>query len=347
MMTRKTAEQIKEEILSCLNDRPLSIEQIRIKVDSNWSTVNNYLDELAKEEKVKELISTEKIKIFKRTYYPVFYGLPIAKKYREETLFIAAEIVKEWKIKYNGELPLNTTLQKVAVEVIKECNLNLPVLPLHYGLVTAVALKPSELKENTYTWTGNIKKEWLIKFIKNEVPKHKNNASDEEDAQYNKYGLKLFQTRKEIVNLFKKSVDNINLEEVDKKILRMSFLLSTDNLEVYNLFDRFVSSSIIIFMSKEPKKNLSEIREAFDTLWELITSDMFLKDARKFVLPEDISLFELIKSFHLNSKICTSEERVSNLESVSGSINPDELDVPMDEESIEIRKIMTKGLGRE
>ena len=70
---------------------------------------------------------------------------------------------------------------------------------------------------------------------------------------------------------------------------------------------------------------------------------MFLKDAKKFILPEDTSLFELIKSFHLNSKMCTAEERVSNLESIVKSINPDELDVPMDKESIEIRRIMAEG----
>ena len=58
MIIRKTAKQIQEEILSCLNEGPLSIEQVRIKVESNWSTVNNYLEDLGKNGKVKEIISS-------------------------------------------------------------------------------------------------------------------------------------------------------------------------------------------------------------------------------------------------------------------------------------------------
>ena len=49
MVIRKTSPQIKEEILSILNEGPHSIEQLRIKLDSNWSTTNNYLQELSKE----------------------------------------------------------------------------------------------------------------------------------------------------------------------------------------------------------------------------------------------------------------------------------------------------------
>lgn len=345
-MIKKSREEIIASILSFLDEKPLSIQQISEKVGSNWTTINEILEQLKTEGKVKDVVSTDKIKIIKRTDYPVFYGIPIKKEYQEQTLFIASEIAKEWKEKNNGKLPLNTTLQKVAVDVIKKCNLNLPVLPLHYGLVTALAIKPEEQINKDYQWKGHGEKSFIIKMIKEEVQKHKNKASEEEDLQYAKYNLKLFQTRKEIVNLFKESLEKIDIKELDKKILKMSFLLPTDSLEVYDLFDRFVSSSIIIFMGKKPKKNLSEIRETFDTLWDLITSDMFLKEARKFILPKDIQLFELIRSFHLNSKISASEERLSNLESLSGSISPDELNVPMDETSIEIRRIMAEGLGR-
>ena len=45
--------------------------------------------------------------------------------------------------------------------------------------------------------------------------------------------------------------------------------------------------------------------------------------------------------------MCTSDERVSNLESIANSINPDDIDVPMDEESIEIRRILIEGIERE
>ena len=144
-----------------------------------------------------------------------------------------------------------------------------------------------------------------------------------------------------------KNGDKLNIKKLDDCLFKLYFLLPTDNSEVYNLFDNFLSSCTILFISKKPKKSINEIREAFDILWDLITTSMFLKNARKFVSPEDISLFELIRSFHLNSKMCTAEERVSNLESIASSINPDELDVPMDKDSIEIRRILAEGAEEE
>ncbi|MDP3027178.1 MAG: hypothetical protein Q8N63_05695 [Nanoarchaeota archaeon] len=343
---KRNKEDIKSAILIALDEKPLFVQQLSEKVGSNWLTINKILKELKKDGKVREIVATDKIKIFKRTDYPVFYGLPISKQYREKTFFIASEIVKEWREKNNGELPLNTTLQKIVVEVIKKCNLNLPVLPLHYGLVTAFVIKPEEQRDKIYEWIGPPESSIIIETIKKEVPKHKNKASDEEDAQYSNHNLKLFQTRKGIIALFKNG-DKLDIKKLDDCLFKLYFLLPTDNSEVYNLFDNFLSSCTILFISKKPKKFLNEIREAFDILWDLITASMFLKNARKFVSPEDISLFELIRSFHLNSKMCTAEERVSNLESIASSINPDELDVPMDKDSIEIRRILAEGAEEE
>ena len=345
-MTKKSRQETIESVLNFLDEKPLSIQQISEKVGSNWMTINEILEQLKAEGKVKEVVSTDKIKIIKRTDYPVFYGIPISKQYRDKTLFIASEIVKEWKNYYKGEMPLNTTLQKVAVEIINKCNLNLPILPLHYGLVTALAIKPEEQKDKIYEWTGHPEKTIIIEAIKKEVQKHKNKALDEEDAQYSNYDLKLFKARKEIVSLLK-HCENIDIKELDGLLFKFYFLLPTDNLDVYNLFDKFLSCCTIIFISKEPKKNLHEIRETFVILWDLITTSMFLKEARKFISPEEMPLFELIKSFHLNSKMCTTEERISNLESIASSINPDDLDVPMDEDSIEIRRILAEGAEEE
>src|SRR5690606_11339437 len=124
-----------------LDDKPLSIQQLSEGIGSNWATVNEVLDELKSEGLVKEIVSTDKMKIFRTNNYPVFYSIPIARKYRDETFFIMCEVVKKWRETKQG-FPLNTTLQKITVDVIKNGNLNLPVLPLHYGLVSAIGAKP-------------------------------------------------------------------------------------------------------------------------------------------------------------------------------------------------------------
>ena len=164
-MTKKSREEIIDSVLKFLDEKPLSIQQISEKVGSNWVTVNEILEELKSNGKVKEVVATDKIKILKRTDYPVFYGVPIRKELRDQTLFIASEITKEWKKQNKGELPLNTTLQKVAVEIIKNCNLDLPVLPLHYGLVTALAMKPEEQVNQTYDWKWMPEKRVILKEI--------------------------------------------------------------------------------------------------------------------------------------------------------------------------------------
>ena len=345
-MKKKSREEISDLILSFLEDKPLSIQQISENVGSNWMTVNQILEQLKSEGKVKEVVATDKIKIFRRANYPVFYGVPIRKEIRNKTLFIASEIVKEWKEK-NGELPLNTTLQKVTVEIIKKCNLNLPVLPLHYGLVTALAIKPEEQIDKIYEWTGQPERNVIIKKIKEEVPKHVNNASEEEDLQYLNHNLNLFKARKEIIKVFKNESAKADKNKLKKWLLNMSLFFPTENLEIYNLFDRYLFCSTILLNTKSPEKNVYEIKETFNIVWDLVTTEMFLREAKIFVHREDMQLFDLIMGFHLDSKINTVEERITNLEYSVNAVKPEEIETPMDKESMEIRRILAEGAEEE
>ena len=55
---RKNSQQIKEKILSQLEKQPLSVEQLRKNIkDSNWATINKYLEEL----KTDNLVRKKKI----------------------------------------------------------------------------------------------------------------------------------------------------------------------------------------------------------------------------------------------------------------------------------------------
>lgn len=56
--TRKTKEEIENQIILTLKEKPLSIQQISQKVNSNLSTINEILDKLKKEGKVREIIAT-------------------------------------------------------------------------------------------------------------------------------------------------------------------------------------------------------------------------------------------------------------------------------------------------
>ena len=346
-MGKKNRSEIRDSILKLLDDKPLSIQQMSEGVGSNWATVNDALEELKSEGLVKEIVSTDKMKIFRTNDYPVFYSIPIARKYRDETFFIMCEIVKEWKETKQG-FPLNTTLQKITVDVIRDRNLSLPVLPLHYGLVSAIGVRPQSLIESDkQKYCDGIKisfdKEAVLETIKEQVAKHENDASSEEDNQYVKYELNFFKLRKRFVKLFKKNIDS---EKLEKVLLDFTLEFPSENPDIYNLFDRYLQSSIVLLNSNKKEENTQEIKETFDLLWDLTTAGMYLNEARRFVLPDDLSLFELIKTFHLNSKLTTVDERVSNLESASENVSSEELNVSTDDESVSIRRTLQKGLRR-
>ena len=63
---KKSREKIREEILLALNKKPLSIQQLSREIGSNWGTVNEMLYELKEEGKVREIVSTEKVKFYQK-----------------------------------------------------------------------------------------------------------------------------------------------------------------------------------------------------------------------------------------------------------------------------------------
>ena len=65
---KKTPEEIKRRILSGLDkqQKPLSIQEISKEINSNWTTVREYLEELTEEGKVKEIIATDRIKYYQK-----------------------------------------------------------------------------------------------------------------------------------------------------------------------------------------------------------------------------------------------------------------------------------------
>src|SRR3989344_3707618 len=144
--TRKAAEQIKEEILSHLKKGPISTKKLSDLLQSNWSTTNNYLEELSKEGKVREIYSRENLKVYVRSDYPVFYGLPLDEKKLNDSLFLLSTVIKLWQKKKKTVIN-KTTMQKIAVNVIKENSLDIPIIRFHYGKVLATYLEPERSQE--------------------------------------------------------------------------------------------------------------------------------------------------------------------------------------------------------
>lgn len=338
---KRGGDEIKIEILEFLINGPTSIKKISDKIESNWSTTSNYLLELKEEGKVSELISSGNLKIFRRNDDPVFYGIPIKKEVRARTLYLLLKIIERWKEIKKISIP-KTTLQKIAVDVIYEKKLDLPILDFHYGRVTALAIDPAYNLEGIYKTTPIDGK--IVLEIDNQIRNHTIFAKQERINQYKKYKMALYLMREKLLEEFEKKN---NIKNIERFLLELSLEYPSNNNEVFLLLDKFTSSSVLLLNSKDSEKFLEDVRDCFYCLWDLLTTNSYFRGIASSVDKEDLDLFNEIRSFHIKSKLAKCFELVSDLESVSNSVDISKLSLEDEEESKKAMGILLEGVEEE
>ena len=350
MTIRKTPDQIKKEILDFLFEGPKGINEIAEKMGSNWPTTNSYLEKLKLEGLVNEILITNKMKVYRRTDDPVYYSIPFNKEIREKTLFILSEIEKEWKEERKSGLS-KTALQKLAVDVIKHCNLNLPILTFHYGKTTCASFDSQN--QGIISLIKEPKEKFeILKCIK-EVIKDKNHtgiAHEERVYQYTKYKMPFYLAKENLTKLFlfnekdKESNKEINLK-IKKALLELSLNYPLNLEKFYNDFERFVSNAqIILSHHKNEAQNLEVVKGTLTPLWDKLTTYTSFKDSEQFIDNSDKQLFEQIRDLNFNFKEMSYKLYIEELESLAQEINPFELDMPKDKASEELQKLFIENL---
>ena len=346
---KKSREEIKKSILNILREKPLSIQQISEKVGSNWSTVNDILEELKKEFKIRELLVTDKAKIFAIRDYPVFYGIPLKKEIIEECQDLMRIVLHEWK-KEKKTIPPLTTIQKIAVDVVNNYNLALPVVDFHYGKVLPVIFK---IEKQEPVDAEKLKKySSILSYIRKAVISHSETAWKERRNQYKKYKMDLFQIKEDIQLIFsQKDIEKINKKELSKKIIEFSLKFPIYDEEIYSLFSRFESSSVLLLEVKTDKRKIKDyiqaIQESFEKIWDLLTCYLFFKGIKRFVSEENLQIFRLIKNMQLTAKINSCESSILELESFSNSIKMEEIPEIENKWHKEIGEILLGGIEEE
>lgn len=343
MKKKERGESIKisniEQIKEFLKNGPASINDICKKLNISWATAKSILEEMKEKEEVKEIISNPKIRIFKLSSDPAFYGVPLSKKQKNDALFLFKTIREEWQ-KMKKEPLLATTLQKIAVDVARECKI--PVASFHYGQIVPVFETPSF---NIQTPENSLK---IIAFVKEQIPKHKNIATEEMEEQYEKYSMSLYKAKQRVKKgLNNKEFKKFPYEEVELALSNLLMNVPTDNNEpeIFSLFSDFVREIHGLIITKTFNKNIDKINESFDVLWDLITTYLFFKDIKRSIESEKKEIYEYISSFQLLSKKANAEERINYLRALEDIGT--EIKMPIDEESIEIRRILTEGAEEE
>jgi len=354
--TRKTPQQIEEKILSLLKKGPLSTKKLSDILKSNWSTINNYLEELKHDGKVREIYSRENLKVYVRSDYPVFYGLPLEDKKFNDSLFLLSKIIETWQEK-KKEMINKTTMQKIAVNVIKKNSFDIPVVRFHYGKVLTTFLEPERYRE-TITIYG-VKEppisNKIIKAIEYEIEKeeHSNIAWKEKKKQYLEYpDMKIFDLSDSISHSISKS--SIDLQKMLSLFYDVLLEIPTNERYSYlfKQYHEFIGAVNFIFnstqfnSSDEDKKNcLKEILDTFSSLWQALTTEFFFEDIEPIIDKEFKDIMQFIKDSKVKTHCFEIEERLNNLLEYKKSLNPRKVVIGEDEKKI--IEILLEGANEE
>ena len=271
MAIRKTPQKIKEEILSKLNNQPLSVEQLRKTIeDSNWSTINKHLEELKEEGKVREIISTGKIKVYQRVMGDTYFDLPITEDQRKKFRALFALIMNEYRI--YGKIPTKTHLAKCAVHVIDDGKSGLEDLPIIwylYGMIPQMVADPSKEYHEEIVLKNKNKVQSLIKEYVNENKSKKSRKIQIE--QHKKYEEDLYVITDEFFDY-----TNSNNKWKNKEILELlnKFFI---HCPIDNEFPKVFKLTEILFSLVNKLSKVSNLQEhrnkillAFSSLWKYI-----------------------------------------------------------------------------
>lgn len=338
---KKSREEIANAILTALEEKPVSVQQISEKINSNWNTVSEMLEELAEKGQVKEIISTDKIKFYQKITGDTYYNLPISKDERKQFNYIFSAIIQEYKSQKN-KLPNKTELAKTAISVIEnpKLELNLPTVWYIYGKIPLMICDPSRGYSTDFIPknVGTIKA-----IIKEIVSRHLNmNTKELRQDQYSKYNHLLYYIKEKIFSCNKE-----DWEENKAKILDLfnKFLVycptKSDFPEVFFLTERLVLTVNKISLISNLEKYKMQILLCLDSLWKYIATYLLFDSLTKIPAYSDkqeIMRFYLEKPLEIR-KEC-AEESISNL--VSNYLSDlTSKEVELNEKAVEIREILS------
>ena len=321
---KKNPEEIKSEILNQLRSGPKTTTEIGEAINSNWLTIEKFLRELKDQGLVIELVSSPKMKVYRRTDDLAFYGLPFSESIRNKSCSLLFTIADKWQSE-TKTTPSRTMLQKIAVELIEKSDKQLneiPILKFHYGQTLAVRYDESFKQEYKLL---NLTSEQNILLLSLIEKYRKMSSGRAQIEQYKKEGMEFYYEKE--ANVIK-GLCATNLKNIENNLLRLSIYYPVELENTFELFDKFIYCSIVLLNlsnEKDKQESLNKIKETFYLLWDTITTNYFFYDSEKHILPEKKELFNQIKSNILNSKIANLSSVIEDMESEVNSINPEKI----------------------
>lgn len=319
MAIRKTPQKIKEEVLSQLDKQPLSVEQLRRNIkDSNWATINKYLEELKEEGFVREIISTGKIKIYQKVVGDTYFNLPITKEQRRKFRTLFSMIIDEYKKR--GKTPTKTHVAKCAVYVIDNSETRLDDLPIVwylYGMMPLMAVDTTTNYGEEYPLEHKTKIKNLIEIFVNENGyKKSSEIQKEQHRRYDEETYVLYDDLLELLN--KKEIENKEILELLSKFF-IACPVDSEFPEIFDLTERVISViQKINLIGMSIQENRNNILLTFDALWKFIA----LYKLYKSIIKQNVVNKDILKTFYLGAAL---EEKKRTLQESLSELNSEYL----------------------
>ena len=347
-MVRKTKKQLVQRILHLLENKPMTINELAVEVNSNWDTVSKALDLLKSVDVVVE-VEEENKKVFKKVKEvdvtrreDTLLGVPISKETENFCNYLFMKVRKRWTEK-TKVLPNKTQMQKVIAEIADSTKLPIEIPRGWYlfGQVCVLEYNPEQ--------------EYIYDF-KEKIP-NLDQAIDDAISIYSKYIgntrailSEQYQRKHKTLYLAKLKLQQILCYELNQetkplisKLLNsfaMNFPRKEDNKDIISILNAYVSIVHQLFIEKN-EKELNDlqltINDCFISLWELMATYNLFNDLvngnygydyitlKKYFNPRKETLIVVCKEYleELNSSLASKQiDEKSWIFKLKGSVKP-------------------------
>jgi len=321
-MVRREDLILTEHILREIKEERKTINEIAEKVGANWDTVERKINLL------KSLNIVDSNKKNNREYFGVRYNsiiyntlfnIPITNEERERTEAIFAAIEKAW-LKQSSVKPGKTQMQKTAVKVAKELEIDIPAGWYKWGKLCLLQYD----KNKKY-----VEDETIVRFdneiIKSTVNEFKSKSAElSVKLQYEQEKEPLYITKynleKELISLDEK------ISNKDKILLLLAMLAANfkeeDNTKfnINELLDYFVGTMQTIFRKLENEIIFSrkgELITAFKDMWNVLATYNFYNTLSSSV---DKTIIHSLMFTNIKNCIIISEESIDECREILDSL---------------------------
>jgi DNA-binding transcriptional ArsR family regulator len=334
-MGKRSSRELVGHIAGALTSDPQSIQSISDAVDADRQSVTKYLEELEDAGIVKEDKSGRTREFYVSEYEDneSYFELPLKNEEKEKFKVLFKKILGEYRERF-GETPGKLMYQKIAVNVINELGLDLPIGRYQYGSITAMNFTPGDANGvGPVDFGPGFSEDQVDEAVENSVSEWGELGFHEaREKQYEKEDMELYQEKEEIMKAL--ATDDVG-PSFQKNLY--SFLAKTPEL------DDEVEEDLVDFIAVAPDlvdhpMHRAKVMETFKEVWELIAFYCLQEDMAKHydeevvrsrtekerlekkdeveqALTELISLHEEVKDYEVSEEMQTiSGEEISDEE---------------------------------